>query len=174
MFRTLIYPSSGACDYYVELPHWSYCSWFDVCWSFDVVGLEWYHSVSQDSACNTDMMDILTFETCWAQEKWNKIASDINLVFYSSTIAMMHGPINIRGFSEFVYDPTFSVRIKIPYYMLQSPVMERKVEYYFIWQISAIFPVGHAMNNLLVWREACVRDWVQPSHCLFKAKQVNT
>ena len=41
MFRTLIYPSSGACDYSVEL-HWSYCSWFEVCWSFGVVGLEWY------------------------------------------------------------------------------------------------------------------------------------
>jgi hypothetical protein len=37
MFRTLIYRSSGACDYSVELPHWSYCSWFDVCWSFGVV-----------------------------------------------------------------------------------------------------------------------------------------
>jgi len=42
MFRTLIYPSSGACDYSVELPHWSYCCWFDVFWSFGVVGLEWY------------------------------------------------------------------------------------------------------------------------------------
>jgi len=42
MFRTLIYPSSGACDYSVELPHWLYRSWFDVCWSFGVVGLEWY------------------------------------------------------------------------------------------------------------------------------------
>jgi len=42
MFRTLIYPSSGACDCAVELPHWSYCSWFDVCWSFGVDGLEWY------------------------------------------------------------------------------------------------------------------------------------
>jgi len=42
MFRTLIYPLSGACDYSVELPHWSYCSWFDVLWSFGVVGLEWY------------------------------------------------------------------------------------------------------------------------------------
>jgi len=40
--RTLIYPSSGACDYCAELPHWSYCSWIDVCWSFGVVGLEWY------------------------------------------------------------------------------------------------------------------------------------
>ena len=26
MFRTLIYLSSGACDYSVELPHWSYFS----------------------------------------------------------------------------------------------------------------------------------------------------
>jgi len=42
MFRTLIYPSSGACDYSVELPQWSYCSWFDMCCSFGVVGLEWY------------------------------------------------------------------------------------------------------------------------------------
>jgi len=37
-----MYPSSENCDYSVELPHWLYCSWFDVCWSFDVVGLEWY------------------------------------------------------------------------------------------------------------------------------------
>ena len=42
MFRTLIYPSSGACDYCVDLPHWSFCSCFDVCWSFGVVGLERY------------------------------------------------------------------------------------------------------------------------------------
>jgi len=41
-FRTLIHPSSGACDYSVELPHWSYCSWFDVCWSLGVVELGWY------------------------------------------------------------------------------------------------------------------------------------
>ena len=26
----------------VELPHWSYCSCFDVCWSFGVVRLECY------------------------------------------------------------------------------------------------------------------------------------
>jgi len=35
-------------------------------------------------------------ETCWAHKKWIKIASDIKLVFYSSTITMMHGPIYIR------------------------------------------------------------------------------
>ena len=32
------------------------------------------------------MMDILMPETCWAHKEWNKIASDIKLVFYSSTI----------------------------------------------------------------------------------------
>jgi len=42
------------------------------------------------------MMDILMSETCWAHEKWNKITSDMKLVFHSSTITMMHGPINIR------------------------------------------------------------------------------
>ena len=41
-------------------------------------------------------MDILMSETCWVHNKWNKIASDIKLVFHSSTITMMHGPINIR------------------------------------------------------------------------------
>ena len=34
MFRTLIYPSSGACDCVHELPHRSSCSQFVVCWSF--------------------------------------------------------------------------------------------------------------------------------------------
>ena len=42
------------------------------------------------------MMDKLMSETCWAHKKWNKIASDIKLVFHSSTITMMHGPVNIR------------------------------------------------------------------------------
>ena len=41
------------------------------------------------------MMDILISETCWVHKKWNKIVSDIKLVFYSSSITMMHGPINI-------------------------------------------------------------------------------
>jgi len=31
------------------------------------------------------MMDILISETCWAHKNWNKIASDIKLVFYFST-----------------------------------------------------------------------------------------
>ena len=105
------------CDYSVELPHWSNCSWFDVCWSFGVVGLGWYPCCRLKHNCNTDttptqphrnsnthrnknnttnvviqqnsrkllMMDILMSETCWVHKKWNKIASDIKLVFHSST-----------------------------------------------------------------------------------------
>jgi len=128
MFRTLIYPPSGAWDFSVELPHWSYCSWFDVCWSFGAVWLEWY-PCSRLEACNTHItpnkphrnsnthrtknnttnvviqqnslkllrVDILMSETCWAHKKRNKIASDIKLVFYSSTITMMRGPINTRS-----------------------------------------------------------------------------
>ena len=43
------------------------------------------------------MIDIILMsETCWVHKKWNKITSDIKLLFYSSTIKMMHGLINIR------------------------------------------------------------------------------
>ena len=129
MFRTLIYPSSGACDCIVDLPHRSSCSQFAVCWSFGAAGFGWCSfcrlklqpakrtlpKTSRTKSSNiqrtenktTDvviqqhsrkllMMDILMSETCWAHKKCNKIASDIKLVFHSSTITMMHGPINLR------------------------------------------------------------------------------
>ena len=84
-----------------------------MCWSFGVVGLEWYpccrlkHScasacnrnsdthrtksnttnvVFKQNSCKLLMMDILMSKTCWAHKKWNKIASDIKLFFYSSTL----------------------------------------------------------------------------------------
>ena len=46
------------------------------------------------------MMDILMSETCWAHKKWNKIASDIKLVFHSSTIH--NCPLN--GYPTFLLD----------------------------------------------------------------------
>jgi len=52
--------------------------------------------VIQQNSRKLLMMDILMSKTSWAHKKSNKIASDIKLVFYSSTITMMHGPINIR------------------------------------------------------------------------------
>ena len=51
--------------------------------------------VIQQNSRKLLMVDILMSETCWAHKKWNKIASDIKLVFYSSTVTMMHGPIDI-------------------------------------------------------------------------------
>jgi len=53
--------------------------------------------VIQQNSRKLLMMDTLISETCWAHKKWNKIASDIKLVSYSSTITMMHGPIYIRN-----------------------------------------------------------------------------
>ena len=118
---------SGACDYSVELPHWFYCTWFDMCWSFGVVGMEWYSSqphwnsnthrtknnttnvVIQQSSRKLLMMDILMSETFLAHKKWNKIASDIKLVFYSSAITMMHGPITIRSLLILVADFWFTL-----------------------------------------------------------------
>jgi len=61
-----MYPSSGACDFVVELPHRLFCSLFVVCWRFGATGFEWC------PCCKP------------------------KLVSYSSTITMMHGPINIR------------------------------------------------------------------------------
>jgi len=124
MFRTLIYPSPGACDYAAELPYWSLCSWFVVlevrCGWVGVVSVlqpatripfqpNHTESPTQRTKNITTnmvikqhgrkllMMDILMSETCWAHKKWNKITSDIKLIFYSSTITMMHGPVSISN-----------------------------------------------------------------------------
>jgi len=52
-------------------------------------------AVIQQNSRKLLTMDVLMSETRWAH-MWNKLASDIKLVFYSSTITMMHGPISIR------------------------------------------------------------------------------
>jgi len=54
------------------------------------------HMVIQQHSRKLLIKDILMSETRWVHKKRNKIASDIKLVLYSSTITMMHGPINIR------------------------------------------------------------------------------
>jgi len=38
MFRTLIHPSSGACNFFYCITTLVVCSCFDVCWSFGVAG----------------------------------------------------------------------------------------------------------------------------------------
>ena len=101
MFWTLIYPSSGACDYSAELPHWSivlgsmcvgvsvWLGWSGIrvaAWSKNNTT----NVVIQQNSRKLLMMDILISETCWAHKKWNKIASDIKLVFYSSTNSSLY------------------------------------------------------------------------------------
>jgi len=100
----LIHPSSGACDLFIELFHGLYCSG-TMC-----VGVTlWFGWGGVVSGCSLQQisrkllrMGVLTSETCWALNNWNKRASDIKLVSLYSTIKMMHGPINIR-FTELVF-----------------------------------------------------------------------
>ena len=42
------------------------------------------NAVIQKNSSKLLMMDILMSETCWAYKKWDKIASDIKFVFYST------------------------------------------------------------------------------------------
>ena len=42
--------------------------------------------VIQQNSRKLLMMDIIMSETCWAHKKWNKVASGIKLVFYSSPL----------------------------------------------------------------------------------------
>ena len=100
VLHLLIYPSSGACDYSVELPHWSHCSWFDVCWSFGVVGLEWYPCCRlliypSSGACDYSVelphwSHCSWFDVCWSfgvvgLEWYPCCRLKHNLVFYTST-----------------------------------------------------------------------------------------
>ena len=132
MFRTLIHASSGACDFSIVSPHWlcvlvSMCVGVSV-WLVGVVSVLQAQACNTDATqtqphqiFNTQrtenrttivviqqhsrkllVMDILISETCWVHKKWNKITSDIKLVFYSSNITMMYGPINIRTTLKFV------------------------------------------------------------------------
>ena len=71
-FRTLIYPSSGACDCVDELPHRSSCSQFVVYWSFCC---GWYLVVFvlQAKACKTNTTKYqpqqkLQYTTNWEQD----------------------------------------------------------------------------------------------------------
>ena len=110
MFRTLIYPSAATCGWFLSGARFAG-------WSLKRTP----PNISRNRSSNTQRienkttdvviqqhnrklltMDILMSETCWAHKKWNKIASDIKLVFHSSTATMMHGPINIRLYCIFV------------------------------------------------------------------------
>ena len=73
------------------------------------------------------MMDILRSETCWAHKKWNNIASDIKLVFHSSTIPNYFQFQSISRFGE--YTKNYKRKVKSEGHQLKLSFM---LYYYFI------------------------------------------
>jgi len=141
MFRTLINPSSGACDFPVLSPH-GLCVLVSMCVGVSVTqphrnsNTHWTKNnttnvVIQQNSRKLLMMDILMSETCWAHKKWNKIASDVKLVLYSSitfvlsipscfTVLIQHGSKQI----------TWLVKIKITLTKMKRFLHFNKFEYF--------------------------------------------
>jgi len=95
VFRMLIHPSSGACDYLMR-----YCvGCMVLTWGVLVLcsGIGCVDSLHNNAPRSRKLlkMDVLTSETCWAVN-WHNKASVIKLVYLCSNIKMMHGPIRIR------------------------------------------------------------------------------
>ena len=108
MYRTLIHPSSGACDFSIVSPHWL-CVLVSACHkvtnptshtetpthietrTHKQCGETIQKSQAPDDGC-INFRNMLRIE----EAKWNLINCDIKFVSYSSTITMMRGPIYIR------------------------------------------------------------------------------
>jgi len=169
MFRTLIYPSSGACDCVDELQHRSSCSQFVVCWRFGAAGFRWCSFCRLKPAKQTPpkllLMDILMSKTCRAHKKWNKIASDIKLVFHSSTVILC---------LSVLCTPEFYISI-IPVWVMQYPhyhvglvfLCSRRLpdggtlvpKHVGIWYLSlAVFYLVHLLYDILIVQTCTV--WV--------------
>ena len=105
----------------------------------------------------------------FAHNKWNKIASDIKLVFHSSTIAMMHGPVNIRwsGVLEWhiiVLDGPFFVRTAfvLIYSFIKTDAKDittLKLHFFFMWRHSTdrfyavplLKFLDHTVRHTYIW-----------------------
>jgi len=97
--------------------------------------------VIQQNSRKFPMMDILMSETCRAHKKWNKITSDIKLVFYSSTITMMHGPVNIR----------FGVKHRESYFNNTERCRSSIRMYFYVSNVRLYYEgICHVLFNLLV------------------------
>ena len=86
------------------------------------------------------MMYILMSETCWTHKKWNKISSDIKLVFYSSTITIMHGPINV-GFLNAL------VNIMAEIYVVFPVQRNASVRLFAFWCFVSVVFLGTAISS---------------------------
>ena len=108
--------------------------------------------VIQQNSRKPLMMDILMSETCWAHKKWNKIASDIKLVFYTSTITMMHGPINIRN-TTYINQQLLKVKILATCFSYSEPSSGQKRNRVLVHSV-----IVHSMGS----HRACFSTFVRP------------
>ena len=65
MFRALICPSSGVCDYIVELPHWLFRSWFAESGSPDTTPAD-PHPNSNTQEIKNETANIVAYSWRWA------------------------------------------------------------------------------------------------------------
>ena len=83
--------------------------------------------VIQQNSPKLLMMDILMSETCWVHKQWNKIVSDIKLVFYSSTINFKffstYRSISINGRFCLMTVLHFAVLLKLSYLVSLSLIV---------------------------------------------------
>ena len=106
MFQTLIYPSSGACDCVVELPHRLSCSQFVVLeiWC----GWFWAVFVLQAEACKTNTMHFTAYYTNTFKKKLisNKITIN-SLTPWSRALEKLKVPQLVKKFPTFYGPPRF-------------------------------------------------------------------
>ena len=72
-------------------------------------------------------MDILMSETCWTHNKWNKIASDIKLVFHSSTRAIKSNSKEIDEIKEEYKNETDGAYIVVIIIILKNEIDKNQV-----------------------------------------------
>ena len=109
--------------------------------------------VIQQNSRKLLMMDILMSKTFWAHKKWNKITSDIKLVFYSSTITMMHGPVNIR----FIYSLVKSISYHLFSFRksVQDYIIHMDMEIVIFFEIKEWHQHSVYNNHMVIWYDKC-------------------
>ena len=119
-------------------------------------------------------------ETCLAHKKWNKIASDIKLVFYSSTsfgLSLFLYYFHL-AFSAYIFKGISCKRDELPLnlrqllcvFILPAPVAARS---------KAPHTLSVKLSDFIVWRYTWRKNWVncavltgkyrRPQNCLFQS-----
>ena len=86
MFRTLIHPSSGACDVFIVSPHWL-CVLVSMCvgvpvWLVGVVSV-WQAELHEVSLFTTNVASsaLLYTDSQWHVDQWDRKIIDSNMAF---------------------------------------------------------------------------------------------